>query len=218
MGLKFKGNIVSNYSKEMEWQQGITTGIGFCVYIVLENPRRLCHNGDVVSMPEFKSSCLGSLPRRGKYDLLLNIWYSEPFVKEKQTPHFIFVIWSALVVGGCLMAAWGRKSYLEPVEISSVVCAWLNSRIGDTGWFVCNASPAKFRSAMRGCHQPAFMDILLTIIHTYLPCLTSRWVNPYMFCTPPSHSGASAGSFDIFQGQNYVALSLQKLDIRYLIF
>ena len=27
-----------------------------------------------------------------------------------------------------------------------------------------------------------------------------------MFCTAPSHSGASAGSFDIFQGQNYVGM------------
>ena len=95
------------------------------------------HNGVVVRISKFTSSGLGLLPRRGKYDLLLNVWYSESFVKEKQTPHFIFVVWSALVVGGCLMAAWGRKSYLGPAEISSVVCTWLNSRIGDAEWFVC---------------------------------------------------------------------------------
>ena len=36
-----------------------------------------------------------------------------------------------LIVSGCLMAVWGRKSYLGPAEISSVVCTWLNSRMGD---------------------------------------------------------------------------------------
>ena len=36
MGVKLKGKIMSNYSKEVELQQGITTGIGFCVYNVLE--------------------------------------------------------------------------------------------------------------------------------------------------------------------------------------
>ena len=184
MGVEFKGKIISNYSKEVEWQQGIPKGIGFCVYSVLEHFCWLCHNGVVVSMSEFKSSGLGSLPRRSKYDMLLNVWYSESFAKEKQTPYFIFVVWSVLVVGGCLMAAWGRKSCLRPAEISSIVCAWLNSRMVDAGWFVCIASPAKSQEAIRGSHQQAFMDSLLTIIHMCLPCLPSGWVNPYMFCTP----------------------------------
>ena len=70
---------------------------------------------------------------------------------------------------------------------------------------MCIAS-AKSQSAMRGSHQAAFMDSHLTIIHMCLACLPSTRVNPYMFCTPPSHSEASAGSFDVFQGQNYVAL------------
>ena len=141
------------------------------------------HNGVVVRISKFTSSGLGLLPRRGKYDLLLNVWYSESFVKEKQTPHFIFVVWSALVVGGCLMAAWGRKSYLGPAEISSVVCTWLNSRMGDAGWFVCIAS-AKSWSAMRGSHQPAFMESPLTIIHMCLPCLPSRW-ELILICSVP---------------------------------
>ena len=38
-----------------------------------------------------------------------------------------------LIVGGCLMAAWGRKSYLGPAEILFVVCTRLNSRMGDAG-------------------------------------------------------------------------------------
>ena len=92
MGVELKGKIMSNYSKEVEWQQGTTTGIGFCVYIVLEYSCWLCYNDVVVRMSEFKSSLLGSLPWRSKYDLLLNVWYSESFVKEKQTPHFIFMV------------------------------------------------------------------------------------------------------------------------------
>ena len=43
------------------------------------------------------------------------------------------MVWSALVAGSCLMAAWGRNSYLGPAEISSVVCTWLNSRMGGAG-------------------------------------------------------------------------------------
>ena len=171
--MEFKDKIMSNYSKEVEWQQGITTGIGFCVYSVLEYSHLLCHNGVVVSMPQFKSSGLGSLTGRGKYDLLLNVWYSESFVKEKQTPHFIFVVWSALVVGGCLMVAGVRKSYLGPVEISSVVCTWLNSRMEDAGWFMCIAS-AKSRSAKGAPSKPAFMGSCPTIRHTCLNCLPSR--------------------------------------------
>ena len=84
-------------------------------------------------MSEFKSSGLGSIPQRGKYDLLLNASYSKSFVKEKQMPHFIFVVWSALVVGGCLMAVWGKNSHLGPAEISSVVCTWLNSMVRHAG-------------------------------------------------------------------------------------
>ena len=52
-GCGIQGQIMSNYSKEVEWQQGITRGIGFCVYTVLEYSHWLCHNGLVVSMSEF---------------------------------------------------------------------------------------------------------------------------------------------------------------------
>ena len=34
--------------------------------------------------------------------------------------HYIFVVWSVLVVGKRVVAAWGRRSYLGPAEISSV--------------------------------------------------------------------------------------------------
>ena len=99
----------------------------------------------------------------------------------------------------------GRRFYLGSAEISSVVCTWLNSRMEDAEWFVCIAS-AKSRSARRASHQLAFMDSCLTVSYMCLPCLPSRWSNPEMFCTTPSHSGASGGCFDVFQEQNYVAL------------
>ena len=102
-GCKIQGQ---NYV-ELPQGVGITAGYYYtnwilCIY-------SLCHNGVVVSMSDFNSNGMGSKPRNGQYDLLLNVWYSEPFVKEKQMPHFIFVVWSALVAGGCLMAAWGEN-------------------------------------------------------------------------------------------------------------
>ena len=35
--------------------------------------------------------------------------------------HFIFVVWSALVVSEWVVAAWSRKAYLGSAKISSVV-------------------------------------------------------------------------------------------------
>ena len=157
------------------------------------------HNGVVVRISKFTSSGLRLLPRRGKYDLLLNVWYSESFAEEKQTPNFISVVWSVLVVGGCLMVAWGRKFYLGPAEISSVVCTWLYSRIGDAGWFVYIAS-GKSRSAKGASRQPAFMDSCLTCVCPVY--VIDKLIN---ICSLPlslSHSGSNACSFDVFQGQN----------------
>ena len=39
---------------------------------------------------------------------------------EHRMPHFIFVVWSALVVSGWVVAAWSRKSYLGLTETASV--------------------------------------------------------------------------------------------------
>ena len=42
--------------------------------------------------------------------------------ERERAPYFvIFVVWSALVVGGWVVAAWGKKSYLGSAEISSTV-------------------------------------------------------------------------------------------------
>ena len=177
--------------------------LDFMWYIVLEYSHWLCLNGVVASMLEFQSSSLGLLPRRGKYDLLLNVWYSESFVKEKQTPHFILVVWSALVVGGCFMVAWGRKSYLGPAETSSVVCTRLNSRMGETGWFVCIAL-GKTLSSKGASPQPAFMDSCLTCVYPHY--IVDKLILICSVPIPLSHSGASGGSFDVFQGQDYVGL------------
>ena len=84
----------------------------------------------------------GIVSPKGEIWFAFNVWYSESFAKENNggrhiTPHFIFMVWSAVVVGGWLMVAWGRKSYLGPAEISSIVCDWLNSKMRDAGWFAC---------------------------------------------------------------------------------
>ena len=34
MGVEFKGEIFSNYSRSVKWQQGVTVGIGLSVYNV----------------------------------------------------------------------------------------------------------------------------------------------------------------------------------------
>ena len=140
----------------------------------------------MVSMSVFKFSGLGSF----KYDLLLNVWYSESFVKEKQTPRFILVVWSALVVVGYLMEAWGRKSYLGSAEILSVVCTWLNSRMGDAGWIVYIAS-GKSRSAKGASRQLAFMDSCLTSV--YPVYLVGKLILICSVLVPLSHNGASGG-------------------------
>ena len=44
----------------------------------------------------------------------------------------IFVDWSALIVKGWVVVAWGRKFCLRPAEISPL-CSWYNSRMGHAG-------------------------------------------------------------------------------------
>ena len=36
MGVEFKGEISSNYSRRVKWQQSVTAGIGLSVYNVLD--------------------------------------------------------------------------------------------------------------------------------------------------------------------------------------
>ena len=70
---------------------------------------------------------------------------------------------------------------------------------------MCIAS-GKSRSAKGASCQPAFMDCCLTCLFSI--CLVDRLI---LICSVPlpfSHSRASGGSFDVFQGQNYVALLL----------
>ena len=100
------------------------------------------------------------------------------------------MVWNALVAGGVFDSSLGRKSYLGPAEISSVVLTWLNSRMENTGYFVCIAS-GKSRSEKGAFCQPAFMDSCLTCLFpVYL-------VYKLIFiCSVPlsfSHSGAIGG-------------------------
>ena len=68
---------------------------------------------------------------------------------------------------------------------------------------MCIAS-GKSRSAKGASRQPAFMDSCLTCLFPVY--LVDKLI---LICSLPltfSNSGASGGSFDVFQGQNYVAL------------
>ena len=62
----------------------------------------------------------------------------------------------------------------------------------------------KSRSAKSASYQPAFMDSCLTYLFPVY--LVDKLI---LICSVPLpfyHSGTSGGSFDVFQGQNYVAL------------
>ena len=48
MGVEFKGEIFSNYSRRVKWQQGVTAGFGLSVYNVLNRPLLYYHIGTVV--------------------------------------------------------------------------------------------------------------------------------------------------------------------------
>ena len=80
----------------------------------------------MVNVSESNSSVLSSFPGRAEFNLLFNVDIVNPLLKNKtwrdRRPHFVVVVvWKALIVGVCMVVAWGRKSYLAPVEISSSV-------------------------------------------------------------------------------------------------
>ena len=96
------------------------------------------------------------------------------------------------------MEAWGRRSYLGPAEYWSVVYL-VNFKDGRARLVVCIAW-AKSQSAKRASNQPAFMDSCPFITHKCCwPSLPNTVELILTFCTPPSHSGASGGSLDVFQ-------------------
>ena len=84
------------------------------------------NDGVVVNTSEFQTSRSRSLPGRGEYDFLFNVDIVNLLLKkqwgERQKANFlIFVVWSALILGGWVLVAWGRNFYLGPAEISSFV-------------------------------------------------------------------------------------------------
>ena len=90
---------------------------------------------------------------------------------------------------------------------------------------MCIAS-GKSRSAKGASRQPAFMDSCLTCVFPVY--LVDRLIFICFVLLPYSHSGAGSRSFDVSQGiklcciaprkGNVSRVSLQKFDIRYLIF
>ena len=70
-------------------------------------------------------------------DLLFNSDIGNLLIKANggrdRRPNFvIFVIWTALIVGGWVVVAWSRKSCLGPAEISSFVFL-IYSKMEDAG-------------------------------------------------------------------------------------
>ena len=80
----------------------------------------------MVNVSESNSSDPSSFPGRAEFNLLFNVDIANPLLKNERgrdrRPHFVIVVvWKALIVGVCMVVAWGRKSYLAPVGISSFV-------------------------------------------------------------------------------------------------
>ena len=68
MGVEFKDKIILNYSREVEWQQGITTQIGFLVH-----SQNWCVNSVAINTQVFYCSCPWSFLERGEYEMLFNV-------------------------------------------------------------------------------------------------------------------------------------------------
>ena len=82
--------------------------------------------------------------------------------------HFVtFIVWSAVVVSGWVVAAWGRKSYLEMVEMSSITYL-VHFKDGGRVKGSAKLVLAKSRSVRGASHQPVFL------IDEFM----------FMFCTP----------------------------------
>ena len=67
--------------------------------------------------------------------------------------------------------------------------------------FTVQIAPAKFWSVRGASHQPALMGSCLTISHTCLPCLPSRWV--YSLCSMVSYDWVDDSSADIILNSKY---------------
>ena len=81
------------------------------------------HNGVMVNTSYFHSSDPKSFPGEGEYDLLVNVDRVNFLLKnnkgkDRKSHFFIFVVWKALIAGGWVVVAWGKKSHFGPAEIS----------------------------------------------------------------------------------------------------
>ena len=116
----------------------------------------------------------GSFTERGENEFAFHFWYCETSVKKPmgggRRPNFvIFVVWSALTVGGWVEVAWGRRPCLGPAKNESFVFLALFRHI----------VLARSRNLSGASHQPAFMGSYLTINHTCLPYLPSTQVRKF---------------------------------------
>ena len=78
----------------------------------------------MVSKSEFKSR--DRFPGGESINFLFNSDIANLLLKtnegrDRRSYFVIFVVWSALIVGGCVVVAWGRKSCLWLAAISSFV-------------------------------------------------------------------------------------------------
>ena len=54
--------------------------------------------------------------------------------RDRRPNIVVLVVWSAVIVGGWMVVAFDRKSYLGPAEISSF-CTWYNSSSSLYTWY-----------------------------------------------------------------------------------
>ena len=89
-----------------------------------------------------------SISARIEYLFAFQFWYCELYVanrwgEAKSIVLLIFLLCSAIIVGGWGVVGWGRKSYLGPADMASFSCrelSWSNKH--NTFWHV--ASPGYF--------------------------------------------------------------------------
>ena len=96
--------------------------------------------------------------------------------------------WGQSKISSCCLCVWcksrelrGRESSRFPTPIVEIFSADLTSYkklLGRVTFEIIYIASAKSWSGRGASHQPAFMDSCLTISHTRLVCLPSRWVSP----------------------------------------
>ena len=87
----------------------------------------------MASMSTFHVSCPISFPGIGEYGFGFKFWYGKPSVKnqwerDRRLNFVIFVVWFALIIGGLVLLAWGRKSCLKLALKSDLLRSWFKQQ------------------------------------------------------------------------------------------